>query len=118
MQTAPSPIFAVQPLSKIRNLESQICNPFLLCLRPRMMLAINIFQPVERHMRVNLRGRNVGMAENRLDGTQIGAIFDHMRGATVTKHMGACFPSYAHRSLLHHLPHALTAKLASASPRK
>ena len=38
-----------------------------------MMLLINGLQPIERHMRVHLRGRNISMAKNRLHRTQIGA---------------------------------------------
>ena len=58
-----------------------------------MMLGINALQPVERHVRIDLRGRNIGVSENRLHGTQVGAILDHVRGAGMTQHVWTSVPS-------------------------
>ena len=38
-------------------------------------------------MRVNLRGRNVGVAEHFLDDAQIGAVAEQMRGKAVPEQM-------------------------------
>jgi hypothetical protein len=38
-------------------------------------------------MRINLRGRNVGMAENSLHRAQVRSILDHMRSAGVPQHV-------------------------------
>src|ERR1700733_569133 len=57
--------------------------------RSRMMLRIHAFQAVERHVGINLRGRNVGVAEDGLHGAQIGAVLDHMRRAGMPEHVGA-----------------------------
>ncbi len=54
-----------------------------------MMFRIHTFQPVERYVRINLRRRNVGVAEDGLHGSQIGAILDHVGRAGVTQHVRA-----------------------------
>ena len=38
-------------------------------------------------MRINLRGRNVGMAEDGLHGAQVGAVLHHVGRAGVAQHM-------------------------------
>jgi len=52
-----------------------------------MMFLIHSSQPVERQMRINLRCGDIGVAENRLNGAQIGAILDHVRGAGMPQHV-------------------------------
>ena len=42
-----------------------------------MMLSVNTIEAVECQVRVNLRRRNVGVAQDRLYGPKIGAILDH-----------------------------------------
>ena len=46
---------------------------------------MNVFEAVEREMRVDLRGGDVGVAKQKLDAAQIGAVFDHVGGATVSQ---------------------------------
>ena len=75
-------------------------------LRPRMMFLIHTLQPVERNVRVNLRGRNVGVPENSLHGAQIRSVLDHVRGATVPQHVRAGVTP-ALRRRFDHLPHSL-----------
>ena len=58
-------------------------------------------------MRIHLRGRNVGMAENGLHGAQVGPVFDHVRGAAVAQHVWAGMTACAPRGELDHLPYPL-----------
>ena len=46
-------------------------------------------QPCSVDMGVNLRGRNVSVAEKRLKHAEIGASCEQVRGESVTKHMRA-----------------------------
>src|ERR1700731_2021832 len=72
-------------------------------LSPRMKFPIDSLQPVQGHMRVNLAGGNIGMAQNCLHCTQVRAVFHHVRGATVAQHVWTGVPSGS-RCLFHHLP--------------
>ena len=47
---------------------------------PRMMLAVHFFKARAVDMRINLRRRNIGVAEHRLNGSQIRATFEQMGG--------------------------------------
>ena len=51
------------------------------------MVRENTLQAVEGNVRINLRGRNVGVAEDGLYCSEIGPILDHMRRAGVTQHV-------------------------------
>ncbi len=53
-----------------------------------MMLLDQTPQPLLDDMGVDLRGRDVGMAEQLLHRTQIGAALQQMAGESVTEHMG------------------------------
>ena len=46
-------------------------------------------QPVAGDMRVNLRRRDIGMAQHALHAAQIGAMFDQMRSKSVPHDMWA-----------------------------
>ena len=48
-----------------------------------MMLLIYRLEPVQRQVRVHLCGRDIRMAQDGLNRTQVSAIFDHVRGTTV-----------------------------------
>ena len=50
-----------------------------------MMLRVHALQPVERDMGVNLRRRNIGVAEDSLHGAQVSAIFHHVGGTGVSQ---------------------------------
>ena len=47
---------------------------------PRMIFAMRVFQSRSSHVRINLSGRDIGMAEHRLHGTEIGAAFEKVGG--------------------------------------
>ena len=72
-----------------------------------MMLLVHAVQPVERQMRVHLRGRDVGVPEDGLHRAQVGAVLHHVRRATVAQHVRAGVPRRLRRGIIHHLPHAL-----------
>ena len=54
--------------------------PLLLPGFPRMKLAMNFLEPRASYVGINLRGRDIGMAEHRLHGTEIGAAFEKVGG--------------------------------------
>src|SRR5579859_1035611 len=52
-----------------------------------MMLAMDGLEAAQREMRIDLRGGDVGMAQQQLHRTKIGAVLDHVRGTTVAQGM-------------------------------
>ena len=52
-----------------------------------MMFLIDSSQSVERHVRIDLRGRNIGVAQDRLHRTQVRTVFHHVRGTGVAQHV-------------------------------
>ena len=56
-------------------------------IRQRMMLVDQLLQPVVQHVRIDLRGGDVGVAEQRLHDAKIGAAGEQMRGESVPQHM-------------------------------
>ncbi len=83
-----------------------------------MMLLIHILQPIQRQVRVDLRGRNIGMAEDRLHRAQVGAVFHHVGGATVAQHVRTGIASRTRGSRANHLPDALAGQLPRASSQE
>ncbi len=83
-------------------------------LRSRMQF-MNRLQAIKCQMRVNLCRRDVGMAEYRLNGTQVGAAFHHVRGATVAEHVRTGGASGGFGSGLNQLPDALARKRTRAA---
>src|SRR5277367_2946651 len=81
----------------------------LLGLRSRMMLGIHALQAVERYVRVNLCGRNVGMAKDCLDGAKVRPVLDHVSRAGMPQHVGAGMASTGKRCLADYLPQSLAA---------
>src|SRR5438034_5486544 len=77
---------------------------------PRMMFRIDTLQPVQSDMGINLRGRNVCVAEDGLHGAQVGTIFYHVRRAAVAQHVWAGVASRARGSKSNNLPDALARK--------
>ena len=53
-------------------------------LRPGMMLLIHGSQAVKRQVRVNLRGGNIGMAQDGLHSAKVCAVFHHVCSAGMT----------------------------------
>ena len=45
-----------------------------------MKLAMNFLKPRSSYVSINLCGRDIGMAEHRLHGTEIGAAFEKVGG--------------------------------------
>src|SRR6202030_1847672 len=56
--------------------------------RARVKTVVDGPQPRFEHVRVDLRGREVGVAQHHLDGAQIGAALEQVRGERVTNDMG------------------------------
>ena len=54
-----------------------------------MRVRVGFLQPLNRHVRVNLRGRKTGMAKQRLHAAQIGAAIEHVGGETMSKFVRA-----------------------------
>src|SRR5690348_16103594 len=75
----------------------------------------DLFQLFSGHMRIDLRSGDVGVTENRLDGTQVGAIADHVRRTTVAQAVRrSCTVTFAlvgkFAGTLHNLPDSLPGK--------
>ena len=62
---------------------------FMLFLRQRVQIAHQAFQALLQHVSINLRGRNIGVAEQRLHHAQVGAVVEKMAGKSVAQHVRA-----------------------------
>ena len=60
----------------------------ILFVRQRVQVANQTLQAFLQHMRIYLRGRNVGMAKKGLHDAQIGAIVQKMAGKSMAQDMG------------------------------
>ena len=71
---------------------------------------------LHRDVGVDLRGGDVGVAEQALDTAQVGAVLHHVGGATVAQHVRAGLADVATGAggAAHHLPHPLAGERASA----
>ena len=71
-----------------------------------MKLPMHSFQSLLIDMRIDLRRRNIGMAEHFLDDAQIGAVPQEMRREAVSQkvRINVLFESGAARMFLHDLP--------------
>ena len=58
-------------------------------LLPRVELVVDRAQARLQHVRVNLRRRQIGVAQHHLDGPEIGAAFEQMRRERVPQHVRA-----------------------------
>ena len=67
LMTAPRPHYSNTPSFHYAILAAAL---------PRMKSAVRLFQPRSSYVSINLRRRNIGMAEHRLHGTEIGAAFE------------------------------------------
>ena len=54
-----------------------------------MQIADKAFQPLFEHMGIDLRGRNIGVAEQRLHNAQIRTVMQQMAGESVAQHVRA-----------------------------
>src|ERR1039458_10106489 len=79
-----------------------------------MMLRVHALRPVERNVRINMRGRYVGVAEDGLHRAQVGPILHHMRRAGVTQHVRTGVASRGETRFADQLPDALTCQAAAS----
>src|SRR5215472_1053096 len=82
-----------------------------------MELAIDALDTVQRYVRIDLAGGNIGMAEDCLDSSQVGAVLHHVRGAAVAEHVWAGVTRRS-GSRAYHLPDALPRQAAAAPPHE
>jgi len=54
-----------------------------------MQIADQAFEPVFQHVSIDLRRRDIGMAEQRLHDPEIGAVVQQVAGEGVTQHVRA-----------------------------
>src|SRR5690242_8414169 len=54
-----------------------------------MMFPVDSFEAAQSKVRIDLRGGDVRVAEEGLDGAEIGSAFDHVGGAAVAEHVRA-----------------------------
>ena len=80
-----------------------------------MMFRVHALEPVQRNVSIDLRRRNVGVAEDCLNSAQVGAVFYHVGGTTVAQHVRTGVASSARRCDSHHLPDSLAGKLLRTS---
>jgi hypothetical protein len=80
-----------------------------------MMFLIHTLQSIEREVRVDLRGRNIGVAQNGLNRAQVCAVLDHVCGTTMAQHVRTGIASHARRCRSNHLPDPLTSQFASST---
>jgi hypothetical protein len=52
-----------------------------------MMATMDLAQPARRHVRVDLRRRNVGVAEERLDDSEVRSAAEQVRGERMPEHV-------------------------------
>ena len=71
-------------------LNSSPCSLFrpAACAGQRMMLEHELLQPLLQHMRVDLRRRDVGVAQQLLHRAQVGAAIEQMAGKGMPQHVG------------------------------
>src|SRR5207249_10212070 len=83
-----------------------------------MVILINFLHAIKRNVLVNLRSRNISVAQDGLDGSEICAVLHHVRRATMAQHMRAGVATCAQRSGADNLPNTLPRQLAGASSQK
>src|SRR5450631_3458864 len=83
-------------------------------LRPRMMFRIDTLQPIKRNVRIDLRGRNVGVAKNGLHCPEIGPILHHVRCAGVPQHVWTGVASRSETRFPNQLPDPLPGQAAAS----
>ena len=73
-----------------------------------MKLPVHGFQPLLVHVRINLRRRNIGVAQHFLDNAKIGAVPEQMGRETVAQkvRINILLQSCAPRVFFHDLPDA------------
>ena len=71
-----------------------------------MKLAMHSFKPLLIDMRIDLRRRNIGVAEHLLNNPQIGAVSEQMRGETMAEkvRVNVLLQPGVPRVFLHDLP--------------
>src|SRR5262249_29466151 len=77
----------------------------------RMMSLVHALKPVHRDVGVHLCCSNIGVSQDRLNGTQVSAVSDHVRRATVAKHVRTGLP--IELGFADDPPHALACEASS-----
>src|SRR5581483_48110 len=103
-------------LSPIR-FASSLAN-FSLRFSSRVMLFIHVLQTIECDMGVDLGRGDISVAENRLQGSQIGSVLDHVSGATVAQHVRTGVAAHRCRIRPQHLPDPLAREFSRAATEK
>ena len=62
-------------------------RPHLICSCPRVELIVNGAHALLEHVCVDLRGREIGVAQHHLDGSEVCTALEEMRRKRVAKHM-------------------------------
>src|SRR4051794_31398780 len=83
-------------------------SAMLLPLCSRMVFAVHRLQSIERNVRIDLRGRDISVAQEGLDGPQIGAVLHHMGGTPGAQHVWAGLPRPFGGRSAHELPNPLS----------
>src|SRR5207342_2920569 len=68
---------------KPRRISARRPSGVFLSARARMRGVVHLRQMAEVQVRIDLRGRNVGMSEQLLHAAQVAGAFQHMTGETV-----------------------------------
>ena len=80
-----------RPLPRRRECERDAGESHDISARAaRVMHAMHSLEAAERQVGVDLRGGDVGVAEHHLHAAEIGAVLDHVRGATVAQAVRTC----------------------------
>ena len=60
-----------------------------------MMIVDQPHQPLFEHMGIDLRCRDIGVAKQLLNGSEVGAVLQQMAGKSMAKHVRPCRSSVA-----------------------
>src|SRR5580658_3930498 len=119
LSTMVRPI-VVRPIVVRGCLRSSVieCPSSILCLGARMVLDVHTLQAVERYVGIDLRRRNVRVAEDGLHGAEIGSILDHVRCAGVTQHVRAGVTAGGETRVAYQPPDALPGQAPGSRAQK
>lgn len=82
------PATEIQRFNAILSPDAKKLSIFVV-LALGVRLLINFYQPIDAVVHINLRGSEVGVAEQFLDGVQVGTAVGEVRGEGVAQHMRA-----------------------------
>jgi hypothetical protein len=73
--------------AEVKKASPTVLRTVALAIGQRVQIAHQAFEPLFDHMGVDLRGRNIGMSEQRLHDPQIRAVVQQMAGEGVAQHV-------------------------------